>query len=187
MILEGIVTTLNDDGSVNISPMGPRVDRTLDWLELRPFRTSATYRNLKRSGVGVFHVIDDALLLARAAIHDFPEPVPVVPCRAVSGMVLEDACHWLALEVQQLQDDQERTTIHCRTVHRQHVRPFLGWNRAQHAVIEAAILATRVHLLDAEAIRQQLAALEPLVQKTAGPGEQQAFALLSSYIEGAIR
>ena len=46
MILEGIVTTLNDDATLNIAPMGPRVDpgTNLARFELRPFRSSTTYR-----------------------------------------------------------------------------------------------------------------------------------------------
>ena len=56
MILEGIVTTINDDGTLNIAPMGPRVDNSasLARFDLRPFRTSTTYRNLKARGEGVF-------------------------------------------------------------------------------------------------------------------------------------
>ena len=69
MILEGIVTTLNPDGSLNVAPMGPRVEnRSFDRFVLRPYRSSTTYRNLKALGEGVLHVTDDVLLLARAAI-----------------------------------------------------------------------------------------------------------------------
>ena len=50
MILEGIVTTLNDDGSVNISPMGPIIDSKLDVFVFRPYQTSTTYKNLVRTG-----------------------------------------------------------------------------------------------------------------------------------------
>ena len=59
MILEGLMTTVNADGTVNVSPMGPRVDAGLTTFTLRPFQTSTTYCNLKRTGMGVFHVTDD--------------------------------------------------------------------------------------------------------------------------------
>ena len=68
MILEGIVTTLNSDGTVNVAPMGPEVDESLTRLVLKPYQTSTTYGNLQRAGQGVFHVTDDVELLARAAI-----------------------------------------------------------------------------------------------------------------------
>ena len=39
LIAEGIVTTVNPDGSANISPMGPRVNRDFTRLVLRPFQS----------------------------------------------------------------------------------------------------------------------------------------------------
>jgi hypothetical protein len=183
LILEGIVTTLREDGSVNIAPMGPRVDRACSELVLRPFRTSTTYQNLKRHGEGVLHVTDDVLLLAQGAIGEIREIPPMFPATAVRGMILADACRWLAFRVAELNDAQERTTIRCEVVDRGTLRDFFGFNRAKHAVLEAAILATRVEILPAAAIREQLAALAPLVDKTAGQQERQAFQILKDYID----
>ncbi len=68
LLLEGVVTTLNGDDSPHIAPMGPIVDERFTRLLLRPFRTSVTYQNLKRTGQGVLHVTDDVELIARAAV-----------------------------------------------------------------------------------------------------------------------
>ena len=76
MILEGIVTTQNADGRLNIAPMGPIVEGEFEKLLLRPFQASTTYQNLKRQSGGVFHVVDDARLLARAAIDRWDEFSP---------------------------------------------------------------------------------------------------------------
>ncbi len=59
-----------------------------------------------------------------------------------------------------------------------HIKDFFGWNRAKHAVLEAAILATRVHLLSESEIQEQLERLRIPIEKTAGPKEAEAFALL---------
>ena len=67
-LLEGIVTTLNEDGSPHIAPMGPIVDAEFTQILLRPYRTSTTYQNLKRTGQGVLHVTDDVEMFARAAV-----------------------------------------------------------------------------------------------------------------------
>jgi hypothetical protein len=182
LILEGIVTTLREDGSVNVAPMGPRVDRACSQLILRPYQTSTTYQNLKRHGEGVFHVTDDVLLLAQGAIGAVAQPPDMFPATAVRGMILAGACRWLAFRVIELDDAQERTTIRCEVVDRGTIRDFFGLNRAKHAVLEAAILATRVDILPAAAIREQLAALVPLVEKTAGQQERHAFELLTEYI-----
>lgn len=68
MILEGLVTTLDESDRVNIAPMGPIVDPSMTTLVLRPFKTSRTFANLRASRQGVFHVTDDVWLLARAAV-----------------------------------------------------------------------------------------------------------------------
>ena len=106
MILEGIVTTINDDESVNISPMGPIVDREMHRLILRPYQTSRTYRNLKWQGQGVFHFVDDVWLLARAAIGPVEPPPETFPAKQVRGSVLTDACRWYEFRVRRLDDTQ---------------------------------------------------------------------------------
>lgn len=182
-ILEGVVTTLNEDRSVNISPMGPIVDTELKTLVFRPFRTSATYQNLKRTGQGVFHVTDDVKLIAQAAVGT-PDPLPhLVSTEKVDGMALADACRWYEFTVESIDDRDERTCIVARTVAQQHNRDFFGFNRAQNAVLEVAILATRVHLMPTEEILVELRRLQSPVKKTAGAAEQEAFDFLRDYIE----
>lgn len=181
LILEGIVVTQGAAGSVNVAPMGPRVDRAITRLVLRPFRTAETYRNLKATGCGVFHVTDDVELLARAAVG-LIEPLPFAPVQDFPCPRLADCCRWLAFRVDSLDDSSERTTIDCGIFTRGEVRPFFGFNRAKHAVVEAAILATRIGILDGEEIRRELARLEIPVQKTAGIQERRAFEFLREYI-----
>src|SRR5262245_48717111 len=116
LILEGIVVTLDAKGHANIAPMGPRVDRNITRLVLRPFQTAQTYCNLNASGRGVFHVIDDVELLAHAAVGQL-DPLPtLVPIERFPCLRLADACRWMAFEVQSLDNSCERTTIECRVV-----------------------------------------------------------------------
>jgi hypothetical protein len=188
MILEGIVTTLNADGSVNIAPMGPRVDEAMRRIVLRPFKTATTYQNLRRTGQGVLHVTDDVELLARAAIARLDPSPAVVPAEGIEGFRLAETCRWYSFKVRELDDRDERTTIAAEVVASGQVRDFFGFNRAKHAVVEAAILATRVHLLPAEEIATEFARLKMLVDKTGGAQEQRAFDLLSQFVAAsAIR
>ncbi|HEV2973195.1 MAG TPA: DUF447 domain-containing protein [Pirellulales bacterium] len=187
MILEGIVTTLNADRSVNISPMGPLVDAQMERLVLRPYQTSTTYANLKRAGQGVFHVTDDVLLLAQAAVGQ-PEPLPaLLAAVAVDGMILAEACRWYAFQVQSIDDSQPRSQIVADVVDRGRLRDFFGFNRAKHAVVEAAILATRIGIIPREEIESEFARLAVLVQKTGGEQERRAFEILRGYVERSFR
>ncbi|HEY1783920.1 MAG TPA: DUF447 domain-containing protein [Pirellulales bacterium] len=181
-ILEGIVTTINADGSVNVSPMGPEVDVDMQHLVLKPFRTSTTYANLKRTGQGVFHVTDDVELLAQAAVGT-PDPLPrMTRSEAVDGWILADACRWYAFRTSAIDDAQERTRIETEVVAHGRLRDFFGFHRARHAVLEAAILATRTGLLPADEIFAQLERLRPLVEKTGGASEKRAWAFLERVI-----
>jgi len=49
-------------------------------------------------------------------------------------------------------------------------------------VLEAAIYATRLHLLSREFIESEMARLQVIVDKTAGPDEHEAMALLTDYV-----
>lgn len=185
-LLEGIVTTLHGDGSPHVAPMGPIVDGELNWLLLRPYRTSVTYQNLRRSNEGVLHVTDDVELFAKAAVGRLEELPRLVPAESVNGFILADACRWYAFHVESIDDREERTEIIARTIDRGHLRDFFGFNRGKHAVIEAAILATRTKWLSAESIRSEFERLASLVAKTGGVQEHAAFEFLRSYVSDEL-
>lgn len=185
MILEGLVTTTGPDGSMHLAPMGPKV--TPDWstILLRPFPTSETFRNLKRHGEGVLHVTDDVLLLARAAVGQAP-PQQSVPANRVRGFILSGACRYYEFVVRDIDESGERVHIQADVVHRGVLREFFGLNRAKHAVVEAAILATRLHLLPAEDVLADYRKLRVLVEKTGGPAEHEAFDFLQGHVERTL-
>ena len=178
MIVEGIVTTVDGNGQVNFAPMG--VEWGDEHLVLKPFLETTTFRNITARGNAVFNLVDDVMLLAQAAIGS-PQ-FPWRPAEHVAGAVLEAACSWRELEVESIDPTPPRSRINARVVHRGRGREFVGFNRAKHAVLEAAILATRVHLLPSAQVGEELDRLETLVEKTAGPREREAWALLRGYV-----
>jgi hypothetical protein len=183
MILEGLVTSVSAAGEINIAPMGPRVDSAMRRLVLRPFPTSQTYRNLREHGEGVFHVTDDVLLLARATIGPV-DPLPaLMDAKHVKGHILCDTCGYYEFRVASMDTSQERVAIEVEVIHSGSLRDFFGFNRAKHAVVEAAIFASRIHILPRSEIKAEFRKLGILVDKTGGPHEQEAFALLLQYIE----
>lgn len=179
MILETIVTTLDDAGAINFAPMG--VEWGEETIVLKPFLATSTFRNLRATRAAVVNLTDDVMLFAQGAISS-PQ-FPWGPSKVVKGAVLEAACSWSELEVLSIDDTPPRSRIETRVVYQGVNRQFLGFNRARHAVLEAAILATRTHLLPAEEIRAEFARLQIIVDKTAGPREHQAMALLTDYVQ----
>jgi hypothetical protein len=185
VIVETIVTTVAADGAVNLAPMGvewtPVGDG--DAIVLKPFLETATYRNVLATGAAVVNLTDDVRVFARAAIAN-PE-YPTVPAVSVRGVVLADCCSWREVAVRSIDSTPPRSRIETTVVYRGTRRDFVGFNRACHAVLEVAIYATRVHLLPRAFLDSELVRLQTIVDKTAGPHEHEAMALLTDYIRSA--
>jgi hypothetical protein len=178
MIVESIVTSVDSEDRVNCAPMG--VEWAEDTIVLKPFLETTTYRNVTAVRAAVVNLIDDVRVFARAAISN-PE-YPTSPAAVVRGVVLADCCSWRELEVRSIDATPPRSRIEMAVVHRGVRREFIGFNRARHAVLEAAIYATRVHLLPRAFIEDELTRLQVIVDKTAGPPEREAMALLVEHI-----
>jgi len=183
LIIETIVTTTNPDGSVNIAPMGPRIDvEQFEQFELRPFEESQTLRNLIRTGQGVLHITDDATLFVQSALRSWDPRPATEPATAVSGHVLVDCCRWYEFEIQSHLPTEPRHTLIGRSVHSGRRRDFLGFNRARHALIEAAILATRIDFLPFDEIERTVSQLASRIEKTGGTKEQQALQQVIDFV-----
>jgi uncharacterized protein len=188
MILEGLVTTVDPAGAMHLAAMGPAIDEAqrqagrIERLVLRPFPTSQTAANLLRTRAGVFHSSDDVLLVAQVVAGGLAEPPPARSATVVAGFVLADACRAWEFEIDAIDDSGQRLGLEARVVAEHAGRPFLGFSRAAHAVVEAAILTTRLHILEADDVARQFAELAVLVEKTGGTREQQAFDLLAAVV-----
>jgi hypothetical protein len=178
VIIESIVTTLDAGGTANFAPMG--VEWGEEEIVLKPYLETTTFRNLQATGTAVVNLTDDVMLFAQGAISNVQ--FPGAPATVVRGVVLEAACSWREVRVRSLDATPPRARVVTGVVHRAVRREFLGFNRARNAVLEAAILATRTHLLPPEQIRDEFARLQVIVDKTAGPRERAAMALLTDHV-----
>ena len=120
----------------------------------------------------------------RRAVGRTPTP-PTRPTERVAGFVLTGACRFYEFAVRSMDESQERVQIRAEVVHRGTLREFFGLNRAKHAVVEAAILATRVHLTGPAEVLAEYRKFRVLVEKTGGPAEHAAFAFLTAHVERA--
>lgn len=178
MIIESIITTMDAENRVNFAPMG--VVWGDDEITVKPYRETTTYRNLLQTGEAVVNLVDDVLFFVKGALSS---PVfPSSPAAVVRGVVLEAACSWRELRVRESDTSEPRARFTCDVVHRGVKREFLGYNRARAAVIEATILATRTRLLPIGEIKAEYERLQVIVDKTAGPTEREAMALLAEFV-----
>lgn len=171
MIRETIVTTLNADGTVQIAPMGIRLVE--DQFVIAPFRPSTTLDNLKRGAAAVINMTDDVRVFAGCLTGRYDWPT--VPATVIQGRRLRDLLSHAEVEVTRVEEDDTRPRYFCAVRHQETHRPFAGFNRAQHAVLEAAILVSRLHLLPAGKIDTEMGYLQSAVDKTGGAAEREAW------------
>jgi hypothetical protein len=179
MIRETIVTTRSQDGIVHIAPIGLIQDGEF-WV-IAPFRPSTTLDNLRGNPHAVANFTDDVLIFAGCLTgrRDWPTR----RATKVPGAVLEASLAHAELAVEAVAEDELRPRFRCRVVHQETHGPFQGFNRAQAAVVETAILVSRLHLLPWDKIERELAYLEIAITKTAGPRERQAWDWLMARID----
>lgn len=178
MIYETLVTTVAADGRVHCAPMGARY--TGDDVLLMPFRPSATLDNILSSRSAVLNLCNDVRLFAGCVTgrRDWP----TLPAEHVAGRRLAAALAHVELELRHCDDDAQRPALHLRRVAETSHAPFPGFNRAQAAVIEGAVLVSRLRLLPAAKVDSELAYLQIAIDKTAGPAEREAWGWLAEAV-----
>jgi uncharacterized protein len=174
LILETIVTTVSADGALHLVPFGLIRDGEDFWVA--PFRPSPTIANLE--AVPFFAAAAPAVTGRR----DWP----TAASRTIPVPRLADAYGHMELQVVEVRDDPVRPRFRGRVVHDEAHRPFLGHNRAVNAVLEAAILSTRLHRLNAETVLAELHHHRIAVEKTAGPAEREAWNWIAAKVVAAL-
>lgn len=171
MIRETVVTTVSAAGRVHIAPLG-LTETASGWIAA-PFRPSTTLENLREVPFAVANYIDDVRIIAGCLTgrRDWP----CVPSDRISPPRLAAALAHAELEVMAVEEDEQRPRFHCRVVHLAMHAPFRGFNRAQAAVVEAAILVSRLFMLPRDKVEQEIAYLQIAVSKTAGDVEREAW------------
>jgi hypothetical protein len=184
-LIETVVTTTGRDGVVNCAAMGVRWGE--DELVFWPFDATRTLRNLRVRGEAVVHLTDDVLLFVQAALGH-PQPA-MRPASTITGSVIEQANSWREVVVTELTSigvhppELPRSRVRARVVAAgTGTLQALGLCRARHAAVEASILASRLKWLGAEHVWSELAQLQELVDKTAGPRERAAMAYVQRYV-----
>ena len=181
-LLETVVTTIGSDGVVNCAAMGVRwgVHELVFW----PFEATRTLKNLKFRGEAVVHLTDDVLLFVESALGH-PRP-PMRDASVVAGSVIEEASVWrevVVTEIEPTDDELPRSRVRARVVAAGtgSGEPS-GLCRARHAAVEASIVASRLKWLGGERVLSELARLQELIDKTAGPRERAAMDYVRRYV-----
>lgn len=178
-IYETLVITQNADGSAHMAPMGLRRRGEL-WL-LAPFRPSRTLENMQRTGVASVNTTDDVRTYAGCLSGHYSWEK--TPCETIDCLRLGNALSHRELRLEEINEDPQRPELLFSLQAEFNHRPFQGYNRAQSAVLELAILVSRLHMLTDEKIDNEIAYLEIAISKTAGAEELEAWQWLIERVQ----
>jgi uncharacterized protein len=179
MIFETIVISTDANGRPHIAPFGVRERDGL--VLIAPFRPSTSLDNLLAQKTATLNLTDDVRVFAGALTgrRDWPTK----PASHVAGLVLESTLAHRELTLDHVIEDEMRPQLFFKTVHEMTHAPFKGFNRAQAAVVELAVLTSRLHMLPREKIEAELQYLQIAIDKTAGPHELEAWQWLTDKID----
>lgn len=179
MIYETVVTTVSPQGVPHVAPMGIRYLPPAQGgqVVLMPFRPSTTLDNLLATGHAVLNLVTDVRVFAGCVCGQ--KQWPTVALDPFPGVRLQAALRHVELELAtQDHTDPQRPRLGLTPLRAVDHGPFLGLNRAQAAVVEGAVLVSRLHLLPSDKIEREMAYLQIAIDKTAGPVEHEAWGWL---------
>ena len=179
-IFEAVVSSVARDGRPHIAPMGVRYLQDGAVVVLMPFKPSATLDNILATRQAVLNLVTDTRVFAGCVTgrRDWP----TVAADRIAGVRLACALRHVELELSKQRDDAQRPVLHMTRLHEATHAPFIGFNRAQAAVIEGAVLVSRLSMLTAEKVDAEMAYLQIAIDKTAGAAEREAWSWLQQAV-----
>jgi hypothetical protein len=178
MIYETIVTTVNAQGDAHTTPFGVRMQDGL--VIISPYKPSTTLENILATESAVLSLTDDVRVFAGALTGR--RAWSLAAAEKIHGFRLEDTLAHKELKLVKVEDDEIRPQLFLEVVYEAQHASFQGFNRAQAAVIELAVLVSRLKRLPMEKIQQEMDYLRIAIEKTAGARELEAWSWLTEAV-----
>lgn len=179
MIYEIIISSVNSHGDAHVATFGIQIQAGL--VVISPYKPSVTLENILATNHAVLNITDDVRVFAGALTRR--QAWSLVSAEKIIGYRLVDTLLHQELRLVKVVDDVLRPQLHMEVLHEVQHQAFKGFNRAQAAVIELAVLASRLHLLTKDKVLSEISYLQIAIDKTAGERELQAWRWLTEKVE----
>lgn len=179
MIFETIVSTVNSQGEVHVTPFGIQLQEGL--VVISPYKPSVTLENILATKHAVMNLTDDVRVFAGALTRR--QAWSLISAEKITGYRLAETLVHKELNLVKINDDALRPQLFLEVIHEVQHQSFMGFNRAQAAVIEFAVLASRLNMLPKEKVLSEMQYLQIAIDKTAGECELQAWQWLTEKVE----
>ena len=178
MIFEVVIVTVDSKNKPHVAPMG--VTKKKDSIILKPFKPSQTLDNILTTKIAVLNTVTDVRVFA--ACITGRKKFDLKPVEGRLGFRLKNTISYTYLKLENFLDNNLRPQLIMKQESTCQVSEFLGLNRAQAAVIEGAILTSRLNIIPIEKILSEMKYLRTAISKTAGPKEKEAWAWLEEAV-----
>lgn len=179
MIVETIISTISSTGESHVTPFGVKYED--DFIIISPYKPSTTLDNILATKCAVMNLTDDVRVFAGALTNR--QPWQLIQADKIATYRLAACLAHVELELVEVRDDATRPQLLMKKIAEFNHQPFAGFNRAQAAVIELAVLVSRLHLLPREKIESEMQYLQIAIDKTAGERELEAWGWLLEKID----
>lgn len=174
MIYETIISTIDTLGNAHVTPFG--ISMHDDLVVISPYKPSTTLDNILATEHAVMNLTDDVRVFA--GVLTKRQAWTLLPSSKVTGFRLADTLAHKELKLVKVIDDALRPQLFMEVLHAEQHQAFNGFNRAQAAVIELAVLVSRLTRLPMEQIKQDITYHTIAIEKTAGARELEAWGWL---------
>lgn len=171
MIFETIIISTNAAEEAHVTPFG--VKHEGDFVLVSPFKPSKTLENILQNKVATMNITDDVRVFAGALTNR--QPWHLTPANTIKGFRLVGCLTHVELDLVDVREDDMRPQLLMQKIETHHHDNFKGFNRAQAAVIELAVLASRLHILPHDKVQSEINYLQIAIDKTAGEREFEAW------------
>ena len=144
--------------------------------------TFKTLNNLDQTECASINYLNDSSFFVRCIIGKNLQK----KCLKIKCFFLKNALSHDEIVVESVKKNNIRPVFKCRIISQQNHTRFQGFNRANGAIIEACILASRVRIMEKKIILKNLNNLSESVLKTAGVSEK-SWDLIRNYIFDATK
>lgn len=173
------MTSVDVEGVAHVTPFGVKYEG--EYIIVSPFKPCKTLDNIMQTQSAVMNLTDDVRVFAGALTKQ--QPWTLIPVEeGVAGYRLQDCIRYVVLRLKEVREDELRPQLVMEQVSAHQVGEFHGFNRAQAAVIELAVLASRLHMLPPSKIQNEMTYLQIAIDKTAGERELAAWGWLTDKI-----
>jgi len=179
MMIETVIITLDKNEDINFAAFGVELQKAK--LFFYPYQGSRTLENIINRQEGVVNIVDKAEYLIKAALGDAQLSINKIKDEGL--YYLKDSCHYYQFKVNDITEMDNKYKVSAKIVLEQMNRAYLGFNRANNLLLEAAVKASRIGITTTEEeVNSFLNNNKRVIFKTGDQNTEYLFNFLKKYI-----